>query len=104
MSVYGGWRTATIDSAGVTSDEVDLGHAYDFLDIILPTLTAGTIKIKVAQVAGGTYQDLGDGIATPSTTGGYSDTFKLGGWQNIKVVSSGTQGGERLILVRGWRY
>ncbi len=104
MSVYGGWRTATIASSDTASGEVDLGHDYDFLDIILPTLTSGTIKLQVAQVAGGTYQDLGDSIVTAVTTGGYSDTFNLGGWQHIKVVSSGTQGAERSILVRGWRY
>lgn len=104
MSVYGGWRTAVIDNGNTASAEVDLGHIYDFLDVILPTLTAGTIKVQVAEVMGGTYQDLGDGIKTASTTGGYSDTFKLGGWQNIKIVSSGTQGSERSIKVRGWRY
>lgn len=104
MSVYGGWRTATIAINETDSGEVDLGFMFDFLDIILPTLTSGTIKLKVAQVGGGTYQDLGDGITTAATTGGYSDTFKLGGWQNIKVVSSGTQAAAVSFEVRGWRY
>jgi len=62
MSVRGGWRTATIDNGSTASDEVDLGHIYDFIDVILPTLTAGTIKIQVAEVMGGTFQDRGDGI------------------------------------------
>lgn len=104
MSVYGGWTVAVIASSGTASGEVDLGHSFDFLDIILPTLTSGTIKLQVSKVAGGTYQNLGDSITTAITTGGYSTTFKLGGWQHIKVVSSATQGGERSIEVRGWRF
>lgn len=104
MSVYGGWKTATIDQNNTDSGAVDLGHDFDFLDVILPTLTSGTIKIKVAQTASGTYQDLGDGITTEATIGGYSDTFILGGWQHIKVVSSAGQGTERIIPIRGWRY
>ena len=105
MSVYGGWKTATIADEGTASGETDLGHDYDFLDIIIPTIDSATLKIQVAQVAGGTYQDLGDGITTATTTGGYSDTFKLGGWQHIKVVSSATQSTAAVTFsVRGWRY
>ncbi|KKL74361.1 hypothetical protein LCGC14_2065630, partial [marine sediment metagenome] len=34
----------------------------------------------------------------------YHDTFKLGGYQFIKVVSSVTQSGTVLIRVRGMRF
>ena len=104
MSAYGGWRTATIANGAATSDEVDLGRDFEFLDIILPTLTSCTIKIQVAKVGSGTYQDLGSSITTGTTTGAYSTTFKLGGWQNIKVVSSVNQGAAKSIEVRGWRF
>ncbi len=105
MSVYGGWRTATIADEATESGEVDLGHLYDFIDIIIPTIDSAAIRIKVAEVGGGTYQYLGDGIATAATTGGYSDTFKLGGWEHIKIVSSATQSTAAVdFKVRGWRY
>jgi hypothetical protein len=102
--MYGGWKTATIASGDTASGEVDLGRSFDFLDIILPTLDSGTVKLQVSDVAGGTYQDLGSGVATATTTGGYSTTFNLGGWQHIKVVSSASQGAARSIKVRGWSF
>ena len=105
MSYYGGWTTATIDDEGTASGEVDLGHSFDFLDIVIPTVDSTTLKIQVADVIGGTYQDLGDGITTATTTGGYSDTWKLGGWQNIKIVSSATQSTAAVVFkIRGWRF
>ena len=30
MSVYGGWKTATIADEATESGETDLGHDYDF--------------------------------------------------------------------------
>lgn len=105
MSVYGQWLAATIDEDGTTSDEVDLGRSYDFLEIQIPTLISGTIKIQVAEATNGTYYDLGDGITTASSTHNFADVFKLGGWQFIKVVSSVTQtGSDKSIRVRGMRY
>jgi len=105
VSVYGGWKTATIADEGTDSGETDLGHDYDFLDIIIPTIDSASLTLKVANVAGGTYQTLGDGIKTAATTGGYSDTFKLGGWQHIKVISSPKQSTSAVSFkVRGWRF
>ena len=105
MSLYGGWKEAVIASSGTASAAVDLGQDYDFLDIVLPTVDSGTISLQVSDVAGGTYQALGDSITTAATTGGYSTTFKLGGWQHIKVVSATSQtSGEVSIKVRGWRF
>ncbi len=103
MSLYGEWLAATI-TAGTSSDEVDLGRDYDFLEIQIPTMTSGTIKLKVAEKTGGTFRDLGDSITTGVGTHNYHDTFKLGGYQFIKVVSSVTQSGTISIRVRGMRY
>ncbi len=100
MSLPGSWKAATI-TAGTSSDEVDLGRDYDFLDIQIPAMTAGTIKIQVAEKTGGTFRDLGDGITTAMGTHNYHDVFKLGGYQFIKVVSSVSQSGTVLIRVRG---
>lgn len=101
MSLPGSWKAATIANAGTSSAEVNLGRDYDYLEIIIPTITSCTLKIQVAEKTGGTFQDLGSNITTLTTTGGYSTVFRLGGYQFIKVVSSATQGAERLIRVRG---
>ena len=105
MSIYGDWMAATIDTDDTSSDEVDLGRDYDFLEIQIPTLISGTLKIQVAEKTSGTFYDLGDGITTAAGTHNYADVFKLGGYQFIKVVSSVTQTtSERLIRVRGMRF
>ena len=104
MSLFMAWKAATIAASGTSSAEVDLGNNCDYLQILLPTLTSCTIKIQVAEGSGGTFQDLGSSITTATTTGGYTTTFRLGGYQFIKVVSSATQTAERLIRVRGAKY
>ena len=105
MSTYGEWKAATITTAlATTSAEVDLGRDYDFLEIQIPTIQAGTIKIQTTEKTGGTCVDLGNGVTTPASTHNYHDVFKLGGWQFIKVVCSTEQTTQRLIRVRGMRY
>ena len=105
MSLYGDWKAATIASAAASSDEVDLGRDFDFLEIQIPTLdTSTTVKIQVAEKTSGTFYDLGDGITTAAGTHNYADVFRLGGYQFIKVVADNTQDSERLIRVRGMRF
>lgn len=102
MSLYGEWKAATITS-GTSSAEVDLGRDYDFLEIQIPTATSCTIKIQTAELSGGTFRDLGDGVTTAAGTHNYHDVFDLGGWRYIKVVSSETQT-SLAVRVRGMRY
>ena len=105
MSLYGEWKVATISQDGTSSDEVDLGRDYDYLEIQIPTLISCTIKLQVAEKSEGTFRDLGDAVTTDAGTHNYHDVFSLGGWQFIKVVSSETQtGSDKLIRVRGMRY
>ena len=105
MSIYGSWIAATIDSSGTSSDEVDLGRDWDFMEIQIPTLDSSTtIKIQVAEKTGGSFYNLGDSVTTASGTHNYADCFKLGGYQFIKVVADNTQDSERLIRVRGMRF
>lgn len=104
MSLYGSWKAATIANNGTSSAEINLGRDYDYLEIQIPTVTSCTLKVTVAETTGGTFRDLGVGVATDTTTGAYHDTWKLGGWQFIKIVSSAAQGAERLIRIRGMRY
>jgi len=105
MSVYGNWLAATIAINVASSDEVDLGRDYDFIEIQIPTTDAATtIKLQVAEKTGGTFRDLGDGVTTAAGTHNYHDVFRLGGYQFIKVVADNTQDAERLIRIRGMRY
>ena len=104
MSYNGSWMAATIPNADTTSAEVNLGRDMDFMEIQIPTVTSGTLKVQVAEKTGGTFRDLGASVTTDTTTGAYHDVWKLGGYQFIKVVSSAAQGAERLIRVRGMRY
>ena len=106
MSVYGGWKKATIASGAGTTGAVDLGGpSWDFIQVIIPTVDSGTLKIQVCDTDDGTYQDLGNGVTTATTTGGYSTVFKLGGWQHIKIASSDTsQAAAREFKVRGMRF
>ena len=105
MSDYGQWKAATIAGGAAWSDEVNLGGDYDLLEIQIPTLdSSSTIKIQVAELTGGTFRNLGDGVTTSAGTHNYHDVLRLGGWQFIKVVADNTQDSERLIRVRGMRY
>ncbi|GAG03084.1 unnamed protein product [marine sediment metagenome] len=105
MSLYGEWLAATIGNGDTSSDEVDLGRDYDFLEVIIPTITTGTLKCQTAEKTGGDYLDLGNTAnTTASGTHNYHDVWELGGWQFIKIVASAAQGGERLIRVRGMRF
>ena len=101
MSIYGEWLAATIALNGTSSAAVNLGKDCDFLEIQIPTVTSCTLGLQVSEKLAGTYDDLGEGVTTDTTTGSYFDVWKLGGWRYIKVVSSATQGAERLIRVRG---
>ena len=103
MSIYGEWLAATIASSGTSSSEVNLGRDFEFLQIQIPTITSATLKVQVAESSGGTFYDLGSSLTTVAGTGNYATVFKLGGYQFIKIVSSASQGAERLIRVRGMR-
>uniref|UniRef100_A0A6M3INZ1 Uncharacterized protein n=1 Tax=viral metagenome TaxID=1070528 RepID=A0A6M3INZ1_9ZZZZ len=106
MSIYGNWKTATITIAtdADLSAAVDLGANYDLLNIIIPTVDACRISVYVCATSDGTYQALGDSVTTATTTGGYSTTLKLGGWEHIKVKTSTNQTANRSFSVRGMRY
>jgi len=104
MSIYSSWKTGTIASGGTSTGVIDLAKDYEFIQVILPTLTSGTLKVQVSDTVGGTYQDLGVSHTTDATTGGYSDVWEIGGYQFLKVVSSASQGAARTIKVRGMRY
>lgn len=105
MSLYGSWVTGTIAINGTSTGEIDLGRDYDYIEVRIPTLVSGTLKVQSSNVTGGTFQDLGSSVTTSATTGAYNDVWKIGGWQFIKIVSSATQTvTARVFNVRGMRY
>jgi len=100
----GNWQTATIADEGTTSGEIDLGRPCDYLQVIIPTIDAATIKVTVSDASGGTFVNLGSGVTTVSGTGNYATTFKLGHYQFIKLVTSATQSTSAVSFkVRGMR-
>jgi len=105
MSIYLPWQTATITTTTSTtvSDAVNLQNNCEFMQVILPALTSCSVSVHVCDTSGGTYVALGNGVATGTTTGSYSTTFKLGGYQYIKIVTSAAQGVNRSIKVRGFK-
>lgn len=104
MSIsIGAWQDVAIASSGTTSAEVDLGGDCDYVQITIPTITAATVSLQVAEDSGGTFYTLGASISTASGTGNYCTTFVLGGYQFIKVVCSAAQGSARTFRVRGRR-
>ena len=104
MSVYGAWKAATIADTDTSSDEVDLGRDYKWVQIIIPTIKSANISFTVAEKTGGTFQALGSGSQViTASTGAFTTVATIGGFQFIKVVSSVAQDAERLIRVRGSR-
>lgn len=99
----GAWITATIAQNAATTGEIDLLTNCDFIDVILPTLDSCTVAVTVSDTPGGTFVGLGTSSPTTiTTTGGKADTFDVGGWQFIKIITSANQTTAlRTIKVRG---
>lgn len=104
MSEVGEIKIAQIAKTGTSSQAVDLGGYYPYLQVVIPTIDSATLKVQVSELIDGTYQDLGPSVTAAASTGAYSDTWTLGGWRYIKIVAGAAQNtGEVKIKVRGWR-
>ncbi len=106
MSIYAKeWVTGTIAAGGTSTGAINLGRDYDYIEVRIPSLVSGTLKVQTSNAIDGTYQDLGLNVTTDATTGAYNDVWKIGGWQFIKIVSSATQTTtDRVFYVRGMSY
>ena len=89
-STEGEWFTAAIVKSGTTSNTVDLGDAFMYMRVIIPTLDTCTIKVQVAEKSTSTYYDL-DEVTTSAGTHNYATTFLLGGYRYVKIVASAAQ-------------
>ena len=112
--IAGEWKTATVDAAGTTSAEVDLGLPYDEVLIDIPTLDLATVALSVTDVTGGTFVPLhqwrpetfGNALwLVAASTGGFVIPCKcLHGFRYVKVVCGAAQnGGARAFKLRGVR-
>jgi hypothetical protein len=111
-------KTALVDiSASTTiSEEVDLGAAFKYLLVLIPTITASTVTVHVSDVTGGTFYPLyeiktqiaadvyGDfPFLTTSATTAHSVIFMIGGAQYIKIVCGSAQTvTDKTFTVRGF--
>ncbi len=100
----GAWKDCVITVATSTtvSAAVDLGASYNYLKIYVPTIDNSTIALQVSEKLEGTYALLGIASnVTATTTGAKYTVLELGGYQFIKVVTSGAQSANRTFRVRG---
>ncbi len=104
MSYYGEWKTATIAVGANSSAAVDLGRRYDYLSVQIPAMDTCKLHLQVAELLDSTYYDLGKETTTNEEAFNRADTWRIGNWRYIKVVSSSPQTGERLIKVAGVSY
>jgi len=106
MSLYGEWKTITLVQA--TDDDLtpacDLGNSWEYMQLVIPAITASTIGLLVARKSAETYQTLGDSSnVIASSSGGFSTTLQLGGFQFIKIKTSAGQAADRTFYARGYR-
>ena len=104
MSIYGKWIDATISAGATESAVVDLGREYDYLSVKIPAMDVCKLYLKVAEMTGGTYYELGKETTTAEETFNRADVWRLGGWRFIKVATSNPQTVSRTIRVCGMRY
>lgn len=93
------------------SAEVDLGANFEFLTVLVPTITSSTVTVHVSDKSGGTfypiYKHKQEAVAdtaqvTTAETTSKSITFRIGGVQFIKIACGTGQGTDRTFLVRGF--
>ena len=93
----------TIATDDDLSAEVDLGKPYETLLVYIPTLTSANLTCYAARTAGGTYAAIGNGVVVAAGTGGFFDTWDIGGHRHIKIGTSAGQGANRTFYVMGVR-
>jgi len=105
MSLYGEWKDCAFDISDSTtiSDACDLGNNYEYIQVIYPAMTACTMSVYVCSSLGGTYVPLGNSASATVGASASADTYAIGGYQFIKLISSTAQLADRAVIVRGLR-
>lgn len=109
-----GWKTALIDIDvdDVLSAEVNLGAPYEYLMVLIPTITSSTVTVTVSNASGGTFYPVyvldadatGDLAQITSATGtSHALVFQIGGVQYIKILCDTSQTStDKSFTVRGF--
>ena len=96
------WFSALLDVSvdANATEEVDLGKNFEFLTVVIPTLTQSSkLEAQIAMKSGGTFYPVwhwdadaaGDFLGqTTSITTTRAITFRIGGAQYIKIGVEGT--------------
>jgi len=101
----GAWKDITIAKDGTISETLDIGGSFAYLQVVVPTIDSAQLELQASVELDGTYQDVGQDALTVAGTGGFSDTWHLGGWRYIKVKASAAQTTSgRTFKVRGITY
>lgn len=110
--LFGPWKSATIAKDGQLSGEVDLEANYKYLMVLMPTIDAAKLSVRVAKESGGTYypvhgwldsdadltvlQESADEVTSKALL------FLIGGAQFVKLYASAAQTTEaETFYVRG---
>ena len=117
------WKTATIDIDRATefsgddvdqySSLVDLDGDFEFLTVIIPTITSATTRpyiqrdgaIATVPVAVSVLDDDATGSfahANTASVGSEVIIYRIGGVQFIRIKSSANQAADRAYIVRGF--
>ena len=108
------WKSAVLTYTTNTtqSAEVDLGAPYEFLTVLIPTLSnASVTTVHISDASAGTFYPV-YGFNTSATADfahattdentSKADTFRIGGAQFLKVVTGDAQTANTTFKVRGF--
>jgi hypothetical protein len=98
------WQTVVLvgtDNVSTTT-AIDLGKAFQDLNVVLPTITSCNITITMS-TDNTTYYPIGaSGTLIANSTGGFLSTSTISGARWVKLSFSENQTASRTLLVRGW--
>lgn len=92
-----------IANGGTTSNVLDRAD-YRFMDEFLigaPSALTGTITVEVSLDEGTTYHTLTSAGADINIAASKAVVIGAGGWDKLRLKSSGAEGGERTFEIKG---
>jgi hypothetical protein len=117
MMVPGGWKDAvlTYTTDDDLTPEVDLGATFNYLLVLVPTITSSTVTVHVSDVSGGTFYPLHRIVSTGNAASitSYAEAttqavtsvaviFFIGAAQFIKIACGTGQAASHTFKVRGF--